>query len=54
MKTFIAQSILLFSLSITCGVYANYWNGSLPDGYLLAISVIMNDDLKSDDIAIQN
>ncbi len=51
MKTFTTQSILLVFLFITCGICTNYWNGSLPDGCLLAISVVKNDNLKRDDVS---
>ena len=47
MKVFTAQSILLFSLSISGGICTNNWNVSLPDGNLLAISVIRNKECEN-------
>ena len=52
MKTFKTQSILLIYLSVTCGICANYSSGSLPDGCLLAISVVQIHDLKSDNVSV--
>lgn len=49
MKTLSALSILLVFPSIACGIFTN---GSLPNGYLLAISVTQNDNTESDAISL--